>query len=73
MLRYHVPNWYKDPEGFANRPHFIFHLFCSESESKTGQLPSYCPKLNEPGVLDIINCNIELIDPFSDLIDDTWL
>ena len=70
---YHVPNKYKHPEGFANHLLFIFYPFCSEFELKTGQLSSYCPKLNEPGAIDIINCNRELINPFSDMADDTWL
>ena len=31
--------------------------------------PSYCSKLNESGVLAVVNINKGLVEPFSDLVD----
>ena len=40
---------------------------------KIGHPPSYYSRLNETGVLDISNCNRELIEPFSDLVEEVYL
>ena len=47
----------------------MIYLFRDECELKVGQPPSYSSKLNEPGVLDMVNYNKSLIELYSDLVD----
>ena len=73
VLRYHVPNKFKDPEGYAHHLYFMFYPFRDECELKVGQLSSYSSKLSEPGVLEIANSNKSLVEPYSDLVNATFL
>lgn len=55
---------------------FTFHffiLFWDESELKIGHRQSYYSRLNETGVLDISNCNRELIETFSEFVEEVYL
>ena len=47
----------------------MIYSFLDECELKVGQPPSYSSKLNEPGVLDMVNYNKSLIELYSDLVD----
>ena len=73
ILRYHVPNKFKDPESYAHHLLFMFYPFRDDFELKLGMPPSYSSKLNEPGVLDTVNYNKSLVEPYSDLIDVAFL
>ena len=73
MLRYNFPNRHKKPEFYAHHLLFMFYLFMVESELKSGELPSYFAKLNELGLINIIYFNKALTEPFSDLVDETFL
>ena len=73
VLRYHVPNKFKDPEGYAHHLLFMFYPFRDECELKVGQLSSYSSKLSEPGALEIGNSNKSLVEPYSDLVNATFL
>ena len=53
--------------------YFLFYPFRDECELKLGQLPSYSSKLNEPGVLDMVNYNKSLVEPYSNLTDAAFL
>ena len=48
VLRFHVPNKFKDPEGYAHHLLFMFYPFRDECELKVGQPSSYYSKLSEP-------------------------
>ena len=52
---------------------FTFYPFRAKCELKLGQPPSYSSKLNEPGVLDTVNYNKSLVEPYSYLIDAAFL
>ena len=41
VLRYHVPNKFKEPESYAHHLLFMFYPFRDECELKLGQPPSY--------------------------------
>ena len=41
VLRYYVPNKFKDPEGYAHHLVFMFYPFRDECELKVGQPSSY--------------------------------
>ena len=47
----------------------MFYPFRDECELKSGQPPSYCSKMNEPGMLDVVNTNKSSAETFSDLVD----
>ena len=70
LLQYHVPNKFKDPEGYAHHLHFMFYPFRYECELKVGQPSS---KFSEPGVIEVINNNKSLVEPYSDLVNDAFL
>ena len=42
-------------------------------ELKTGESNPYCAKLQEPGVINIINKNKSLVESFGDLVDEAFL
>ena len=73
VLRYLVPNRFKDPEGYAHHFLFMFYPFRDECELKVGQPSSYSSKLSEPGVLEIVNNNKSLVEPYSDLVNAAFL
>ena len=73
VLRYHVPNKFKDPEGYAHHLLFLFYPFRDECKLKVGQPSSYSSKLREPGVIEVINKNKSLVEPYRDLVNDAFL
>ena len=73
VLRYHVPNKFKAPEGYAHHLLFMFYPFRDECELTVGQLSSYSSKLSQPGVIEVINNNKSLVEPYSDLVNDAFL
>ena len=73
VLRYHVPNKFTDPEGYARHLLFVLSIFRDECESKVAQPSSYSSKLREPGVIEVINNNKSLVEPLNDLVNDAFL
>ena len=73
VLRYHVPNRHKDPEAYAHHLLFMFYLFRNEEELKVGKSNSYCAKLQQAGVIDVINQNKSRVEPFGELVDEVFL
>ena len=73
ILRYHVPSKFKDPEGYAHHLLFMFYPFCDKCELKVGKPSPYFSKLCEPGVLEIVNNNRSLVEPYSDLVNAAFL
>ena len=67
-----VPTRHKEPEAYAHQLLFMFYPFTVESELKSGEPPSHFAKLNEPGVIDIINFNKALTEPFNDVADEAF-
>ena len=47
----------------------MFYPFRDERELTVGQPSSYSSKLNEPGVIEVINNNKSLVEPYSDLVN----
>ena len=70
VVRYHVPKSREIyPERCAYHLLFLFYPFYNESELLLGNPPSYVNKLDEEGVIDIINNKRKVFEPFSDLVD----
>eukprot|EP00111_Clytia_hemisphaerica_P014081 TCONS_00041443-protein len=72
VLRYHVPSREKKPERYAHHLLFMFYHFRNEEELK-GPLGTYTEKLLSPEVLDEINRNKAVFEPFADVVDDAML
>ena len=66
ILRYGAQNKHRFPEKYAHHLLFCYYPFRSEDDLKMG---SYVEKLNQPGVLDIVNENKQFIEPFDELVD----
>ena len=73
VLWYHVPNKFKDPEGYAHHLFFMFYPFRDEIQIKVGKPSSYCSKLSAPGVLEIVNNKKSLVEHYCDLVNAAFL
>ena len=73
VLQYFTPNKNRDYESYAHHLLLLFYPFQDESDLKVGIPPSYTNKIAEPGVIDIINTNRALIEPFTDAVDEALL
>ena len=51
----------------------MFYIFRYKEQLQAGELNSYRPKLQEPGVINIINGKKSLVEPFGDLVDGVFL
>ena len=73
VLRYHVPNKHKDPEAYAHNLFLMFYHFRSEEQLKAGESLSYNAKLLDARVINVINENKSLLEPFSEMADEAFL
>ena len=68
VLRYHVPNRELKPENHAHYLLFLFYPFRNENDLMSDN-NSYCEKLLETGVMNVINRNIIFSEPAANEID----
>jgi len=73
VLRCHVPNKLTRPEEYAHHLLFMFLPFRSENELKGTESGLYTEKLLEPGIIDIINRNKLINEPFGEFVEDAFL
>ena len=73
VLRYHVPNRNRFPEKYAHHLLFMFYPFRNEQNLKYADSGSYCEKLQEPGILDIVNRNKQVFEPYGELVESALL
>ena len=73
VLWYHIPNKFKDPEGYAHHLLFMLFPFRDEWELKVRQSLLYSSNLSESEVIEVINNNKSLAEPYSDLVNDAFL
>ena len=69
VLRYNSPNQNKFSEKFAHYMLFMYYPFRNESDLKNVTTGFYIDKLNELGVIDVINANTSIFEFFGDLVD----
>ena len=70
VLRYHQPNPQKNTEQYAHHLLFTFYPFRDEAYLKSLSMTgTYFAKLQEPGVMDIINKNKGIMEPFGEIVD----
>ena len=72
ILRFYEPNKIKRPEDYAHHLLFLYYPFRSEDELVSQNSQTYIEKLQEPGVIDVINTNKTLIEPFSEIVDEAF-
>lgn len=70
VLRYHVPSKEKNPEGFAHHLLLMFYPFRKESELKGESSGTYTEKLLQQGVIEVINENKRICEPFGELVEE---
>ena len=71
VLRYHQPNPQKNIEQYAQY-YLLFTFYPFRDEAYLKSLPmtgTYFDKLQEPGVMDIINRNEGIMEPFGEIFD----
>ena len=73
ISRYYLPNRHKDPEKYAHHILFMFSPFRNEEVLKSSNTGTYSEKLQEPGILDIVNQNKQIFEPYGDLVDSALL
>ena len=74
VLQCHQPSPNRDIEKFAHHKLFSFHPFHIEKYIKLPPITgTYFKKLQEPGVLDVINRNRAIMEPLSDVVDEALL
>ena len=73
VLRYYVPNRYTCPEKYAHHLLFLFYPFRDEENLKSNISGTFTEKLQEPNILDIININKQIFEPYGDLVDSALL
>ena len=68
-LWYHVPNPNRNPERYAHHLLFSFYPFRDEGNLKHPPISGdYLAKLQQPEVLNIVNQNKLVMEPFSDFV-----
>ena len=71
VLRYHQPSPIKHIEQYAHHLLFSFYSFWDEEQLKSPPfMDSYVTELQEPGVMDIINRNRSVMEPFSEIVEE---
>ena len=71
VLRYPEPNPGKYPKKYAYHLLFTFYPFCNEDNLKLDG--SYFAKLQQSGILDIINLNRQKLNPYNELVNNVLL
>ena len=73
FLRYQVSNQHENLDTYALHLSIIFYPFRNKEDLKAGESKSYYAKLQESGVINIINDNRILVEAFGDLVDEAFL
>ena len=70
VLRYHQPIPHKNVEQYAHHLLFAFYPFRKEEELKCTVTGTYFDKLQEHAVLNVINRNNSVMEPYSDMVEE---
>ena len=73
VIQCYIPNKETSPEEYVHHLFFMYYPFRDEKELLIGNPPSYVSKLSEPGVIEVVNQNYYLIEPFATIVDDAFL
>ena len=70
VLRLYEPNRNKHPEDYAHHLLMLYLPFHDEKELLSEEYNTYAAKLLEPGVIETIEANRALIEPYAGLVND---
>ena len=71
VLWYHVPNANRNAGEYAHHLLFSYYPFRDEGELKYPPVSgTYLLKIQQPGVLDVVNRNGHIMESYSDIVDD---
>ena len=70
VLRYHQSSPTKHIEQYPHHLLFLFYPFQDEEKLKSSLFADYVMTLQEPGVMDIINRNRSLMEPFIEIVEE---
>ncbi|XP_066915086.1 uncharacterized protein [Clytia hemisphaerica] len=70
VLRLHQPNRNKQPEDYAHHLLMLYLPFHDENELLSDEHKTYTAKLLEPGIIETIEMNRAMIQPYAGLVDD---
>ncbi|XP_066926174.1 uncharacterized protein [Clytia hemisphaerica] len=70
VLRLYEPNPNKHPEDYAHHLLMLYFPFHDEIDLLSAVEKTYTAKLHEPGVIEILERNRALIQPYAGLVDD---
>ena len=73
VLQYYVPNKETSPEEYAHHMFFMYYPLRDEKELWSGNPPTYVTKLSESGVIEVVNQNYSLAEPFATIVNDAFL
>ena len=73
VLQYYIPNKETKPEEYAQHMLFMNYPFRDQKELLSANPPTYASKFSEPGVIDLVNQNYSLVEPFATIVDNTFL
>ena len=51
----------------------MYYPFRDEKELLSGNTPKYVSKFSEPSVIEMVNQNCSLVEPFATIVDNTFL
>ena len=69
ILRYHTPNPAVNAEAYAHHLLMLFYPFRKESELLCEENMTYVSKLNNKEVLDVVNRNKVIFEPWGELVE----
>ena len=73
LLQYYLPNKETKPEGYDHHMLFMYYPFRDEKEVLSENPPTYASKHSEPRVIDLVNQNYSLVEPFPAIVENTFL
>ena len=73
VLKCFVPNKETKPEEYAHHMLLMYYPFKNEKKLLSGNPPTYASKLSEPEVIDLVNQNYSLVEPFATVVDNAFL
>ena len=73
VLQNYVLNKETRPEEYTYHMLLMYYPFRDEKELLSGNTPKYVSKFSEPGVIEMVNQNCSLVEPFATIVDNTFL
>ena len=73
VVQYYVPNKKRALKNMCTTYFLCTIRLENEKELLSGNSPIYVSKFSEPGVIEVVNQNCSLVDPFATIVDDVFL